>query len=167
MRTTILALGLSCLLPALAHADLALRWCNNTEPVLAEAMLRADVIAVARVEAVDEKDEPTARGWHYSWSARVKIEQVWHGRHPLGIARFEGSCSGTMRSSKNHCSRPPGTRGSRLVLFLARDQGGKLYLSQPRFSSFGECPDASAVARARKQNPALFARILGRIPNAR
>jgi hypothetical protein len=160
MRHTsfILALTLS---PVLARADQPLHFCDKSEPVLAQAMLEADIVALARVEAVDEKNGGDASRWTYSWTTRLKLEQVWHGRQPLGPVTFEGGCSGHARMSRNHCGRPPGAKGTQLVVFLKKGADGKLQLAQPRFSTFGSCPDQSLVAKARQKNAALFKRILG------
>lgn len=160
MRALPLALiALIVQLPRTSAADLALRACMDRAPVLARAMLEADVILLARVDSLDEKQQPTAHGWHYRWTTQVKIEAVWRGHRPAAT-RFDASCSGLRHSSRNHCARPPALKGERVVLFLKKDPGGGLRLAQPAFGVFGECPDASLVARARRQDAQLFRRIL-------
>ena len=160
MRSVPLLLAALFLIPRMSSADMALHACMDPNPVLAKAMLEADVIVLARVESLDEKNQPTGRGWHYSWETRVKIEAVWRGRYAGPSARFESSCSGLPRSSMNHCRRPPALKGQRVVLFLKKAADGKFYLAQPASGVFGSCPDDSLVARAKRVDARLFQRIL-------
>jgi hypothetical protein len=160
MRALLLPLvALMVLLPRTSAADLALRACMDRAPVLARAMLEADVILLARIDSLDEKQQPTAHGWHYRWTTEVKIEAVWRGHRPA-VTRFDASCSGLHHSSRNHCARPPALKGERVVLFLKKGQDGRLHLAQPAFGVFGACPDAGLVVRAKRQDARLFQRIL-------
>ncbi|MBW2700853.1 MAG: hypothetical protein JRF33_08535, partial [Deltaproteobacteria bacterium] len=152
--------------PISAQAGQALSLCDNSEAILAKAVLNADVIVWGEVKEATEQTKKQKDGkWEYSWTARIEVKEVWMGKHEIGEVwmgkheigeiAFSESCSGTAHMSRNHCSRPPATKGTKLVIYLKKDIDGKHELAQPRSGVFnsGDCPGQVEIDKARKQHP--------------
>jgi len=149
--------------PISASADMALSMCDNKDATLAEAILNADVIVWGEVLNTTENTKNEKHGkWVYSWTAKIKVLEVWKGKHEIGEVTFSGSCSGTANMSRNHCSRPPAAKGTKLAIYLKKGTDGKLAIAQPRLGAFSgtSCPGQSEIDKARKQYPKVFAKII-------
>ncbi len=148
--------------PISAQAGRALSRCDNSEAILAKAVLNADVIVWGEVKEATEQTKKQKDGkWEYSWTARIEVKEVWMGKHEIGEIAFSESCSGTAHMSRNHCSRPPATKGTKLVIYLKKDIDGKHELAQPRSGAFdsGDCPGQVEIDKAQKQHPEIFAKV--------